>query len=171
MKKRIRIPDSTINKLSQIRKITNPYQAICEFVDLVENFFLTERGLPAKYDEKTGKPKTWEWKPYERYQQKKGGFLFNDGARADVRETGEEIGTHAKYIEVINSRVIKYFDKNLSFLPLLVKINSKPYVIYQDSIGWSYYEGDYGNTKSGIVVMPLKPELKLEGLVRSDVLV
>ncbi len=163
----IRMPNSTLARISQIRDLTNPYKAVEGFVDLVENYFLTERGFPKGYSLRNGKPATWEWKPYERFQQKveSEGFLFNNELEAKLKGAGDEFLT-LENIEIINPKVIRFFDKNKSSLPYLVKSNLRHYVIYLDSISWSYGPGDR-SVKSGIVIMPAN-ELTLEGLSKSS---
>jgi hypothetical protein len=164
----IKIPQRTLYKIDEVRRIKEPYLSVCGYIDLVENYFLTERGSPIRYDEKEGSIKDWKWESYERFQQKvkSEGFLFHNEVSAWVEETQEAIGKDGRLIEVVHPDVLKYFKENIwNFCPVQVDINSKPYVIQVDSIGWSYHEGDYGNTKSGIVIQPIKKKLGLDRLI------
>jgi len=169
MKEKIRIPKNTLEKISRTRKIVSPFHAITSYVDIIENYFLSERGKPSKYDSKSGKIKEWSWESYQRFSQKVNseGFLFNNEVYGWFSDK-DLLGTVGKRLEIINPKVISQIEKNIKNEgPLLLMINSKPYVAYLDSIGWSNHEGDYGSAKSGIVVLPITKELKLEGLVDS----
>lgn len=168
MKKLIRIPKRTIFKMDEINQIEDPYLAVCAYVDLVEHYVTTEKGHPVKYHEENGQPKEWEWQPHQKFKQKvkQQGFLFHNEVIVYLREIDGKKGQTGKTLNIIHPKVLEYFKEKISeSCPLMVHIDSKPYVIALDAIAYSSYQHHYG-ARSGIVIHPLGNELSLEGIVR-----
>ncbi|MEK6758106.1 MAG: hypothetical protein AABX88_03165 [Nanoarchaeota archaeon] len=66
-----------IEKLVLIENEIDTYQAIRKVIRLIENESMYEEKIPRKYDEKTGQPKSFIWKPYQKFEKKIS--LYDDG--------------------------------------------------------------------------------------------
>lgn len=174
-----RIPVTTVSKIDRVRSIKDPYSAVCEYIDLIENFSLTEKGRPKRFDETTGLPKEFKWSPFEKFRQKdqsSNRFLFHNEISASVsknEQTGQGFMV-AKRVEVIHPEVLKYFKEKITHpSPCLINVplspydisstRSRPYIIQLDSIAMTDEDKEL-HYKHGIVVRAINRELTPKGL-------
>jgi hypothetical protein len=116
MKERIRIPERTKKKIEEIETITNPLLAIKEYLDLYENYNLSEKEIPVEYDTKTGKPNKFIWEPLKK---------FNEGEN-ELYSNGICVGDYSS--EIFNRGLIKTL---LEKTPIVIDIDDKSYLIQE----------------------------------------
>lgn len=58
----------TLERIAEVVKIKNPWEAVCGAVDLIENHYRYEEKVPTRFDSGTGKPVQFTWKPYEKFR-------------------------------------------------------------------------------------------------------
>lgn len=68
MAEKYRRPKKTQEKIDEIREEADPKKALEGIVDLFENFVDSEKQVPTRYDQKTGKPIQYKWIPEERFE-------------------------------------------------------------------------------------------------------
>ena len=169
----LRIPEKTREKLEKMSGIEpnleNPlgtvYEVICHYVDLVDNYYRTERGEPTQYSPETGKPLAWSWSPDERFEQIRQGQFLTEKSEITIfhiTEGGPGIG--GERIKLLSEDTLKLVrEKIWDELPLYVEINDTPYVIEKDHVLDSTWDDNY-YTKPGIVIRPLRKQLTSTGL-------
>jgi len=155
---KVSMPKATKEKIAKIQRLFEPYSAVVEYIDLIENYFLTEKGTPLLYNSKTGKPKEWVWNPYERFvQEYQEDYLFNGQITGPFIKDENDISRHypcGSKIEIFNEKILRFFEKNIKQGPILIKVGEKAYFLKEEG------------RRKGIVVRPLTLKLESKGLVK-----
>jgi hypothetical protein len=167
MKERIRIPENTQSKIEKILNLTDPYNAVVEYIDLIENHFKTEKGIPSKYDSETGEPKEWSWSPYEQFEQTSfpsSDFLSNGEMYAAVKEDeNQRGGLNCVRLEIFNPSMLKNLKEIAKNGPVIIKVNEREYIIKEEKMKYST-SPDTEEIKEGFVILPISARLDSKGL-------
>ncbi len=141
----------TIEKLEKIKRITNPYDALVEIIELYEKFPSHEREVPVRYDQKTGKPSKYVWeevKPFDdTYKDKNVIFLFHN--------------LSVFYLD-LDKRVEKFLENLCKNCPVILPTKNGSYILnqFESSTGPNTIE------PTGITFSKLTLELTPAGLER-----
>ncbi|MFO7710652.1 MAG: hypothetical protein R6V53_02705 [Candidatus Woesearchaeota archaeon] len=124
MTENVRIPENTLDKMYEVRYTTEPFAALNGYVDLIENYWMTER------------KKSRKWKPYEPFRQviPNEGFLFNNELQARV-DYGE-MRRLGRLLEVMHPKLIGFFDTLVTYgKPVSAELDSGVYVTKKEDRG------------------------------------
>jgi hypothetical protein len=86
----LRIVPETQIRMNKIRRMTNTKRALEGVVNLIENHTYMECAFPTKYDEGTGKPLEFEWRPDE--ESGKFSYEINLGGGCLIDPVNTELG-------------------------------------------------------------------------------
>ncbi|GEM_PF-2324173 len=144
----VRIPESTARKISDIRRETNPQKALEGIVDLFENYIPQEAYVPVRFDERTGKPTEYKWKPSK----------DNSHFQPEINLGGENLMDPEPTEPGLESKVVELIKAN----PVVVDTKLGKYVFYyeeRDASGTEQGGGIFNATQYRILVKKVK-ELK-----------
>ncbi len=138
-----RMPRCTLEKIKEIRKITEPKHALKSIVDLIKNYVKLEERVPIQYNPKTGKPIKFEWRPAEYFKW----------------EIYLCLGSDECITPGLSGEVIKFVKENS---PLLVKTNFGKYIFrYEERSGFCDEQGGgISEYKKCLVLIEKLKELK-----------
>ena len=113
---RVRIPELTKKKIIDLRQETDSQKALEGIVDLIENYVPSEKEVPIRFDQASGKCVEYEWRTnvdFSHFQP-----IINLGGIGYMNPETDEPGLATEIVELVKKNT-----------PLIVDANRGKYII------------------------------------------